>query len=91
MFPADDVLIARGKYSTLRKLKKEQLERVQAICNMLVTEAQAALRECQAKTQGEPQHIVTLANCVENLSSARDRIVTLNVGMAELEQDAWPK
>lgn len=91
MFPADDVLIARGKYSTLRKEKREQLERVQAICTTLVTTAQSVLRECQAKTQAEPQHIVTLANCVENLSVSRDKIITLNVGMAELEPEAWPK
>lgn len=91
MFPADEVLIARGKYSTLRNERKEQLERVQAICMTLVTAAQAALRECEAKVQGEPQHIVTLANCVENLTVSRDRIITLNLGMDELKEDAWPK
>lgn len=91
MFPADDVLIARGKYSTLHKERKEQIERVQNICATLITTAHGVLMECQAKVQDRPQNIVTLATCVENMTAARDRIITLNADMAALEPQAWPK
>jgi hypothetical protein len=67
MFPADDILIARGKHATLRKERREQLERVRGICTMLITEAQAALRDCE---KVPPQSL-------ENLKSARERLMTV--------------
>ena len=91
MFPDDATLIARGKYATLRRDKRQQLERIQATCATLITTAQGVLTECQAKAQDRPQLIVTLATCVENLTEARDKVITLNAGMAELENAAWPK
>lgn len=90
-FPDNDVLLARGKYSTLSHERHEQLKRVQAICATLITGAQAVLRDCESRPPKEPQHIVTLATCVENLTDARDRIIRISQGMNELEPAAWPK
>lgn len=89
MFPADDILIARGKLSTLRKERREQLERVQGICTTLVTTAQAALRDCECKPPKEPQHLATLGKCLEHLHTSRERLIALSLGMNELEPEAW--
>ena len=87
----DATYIARGKFSTLKGEKRVQLKRVQDICTTLVNAAYRAMEECQAKVQDQPQNIVILAKCVENLTEARDKVITLNAGMAELENEAWPK
>lgn len=91
MFPSDEILIARGKVSTLRKERKEQLERVQAICTTLITTAHQTLRDCEAKPPKEPQHLATMTKCIENLQTARERLMTITLGMLEIEPDAWGK
>lgn len=91
MFPPDDVLIARGKYSTLTKERREQLERVQSICSTMVTAAQAALRDCEARPPVNKGPIDTMTACLTNLQASRERIITLCAGLAELEDEAWPK
>ena len=91
MFPSDDILLARGKFSTLSHERHEQLKRVQDICTTLVTEAQASLRDCEQKPPKEAKHIQMIGKCLENLTSARERIIMLSLGMNELEPEAWPK
>lgn len=91
MFPDDATLIARGKYSTLSHERHEQLKRVQTIAETIVNGAYAVLRDCEAKPPKEPQYIVTLAKCVENITDARDRLVLISKGMNDLEPEAWPK
>lgn len=91
MFPADDVLIARGKVATLRKERREQLERVQGICTTLITTAQAVLRDCEAKPPKEPQHLETIGKCLTNLQTSRERLITLALAMKEFEPEAWGK
>ncbi|HZR03867.1 MAG TPA: hypothetical protein VFA81_11905 [Burkholderiales bacterium] len=89
MFPPDEVLIARGKYTTLSKERREQLDRVRSVCTTLITNAQATLRDCEAKPPKDPSHLETMVKCLENLQSARERITTLCLGMQELEEEAW--
>lgn len=91
MFPSDEILIARGKFSTLGKMRREQLERVQGICTSLITNAQASLRDCEAKPPKDASHIATIEKCLDNLKDAREKLITLCLGLAELEPDAWPK
>lgn len=89
MFPVDEILIARGKHATLRKERREQLERVRGICTTLITEAQAALRDCEKVPPLEPKHLETLNKCMENLKGARERLITLGLGLNEVHPDAW--
>jgi hypothetical protein len=89
MFPADDILLARGKHATLRKERREQLERVRGICTTLITEAQAALRDCEKVPPQDPSHLVTINKCLENLKSARERLMTVGLGLEEVKPDAW--
>jgi hypothetical protein len=91
MFPDDQTLIARGKYSTLSHERREQIKRVQDICRTIQATVPQILSDCQEEPPAESTHIPLLARCLENLTSARERIVTMCLGMAELKQEAWPK
>jgi len=92
MFPADDILIARGKHATLRREWREQVKRVQDICRTMQATAPQILSAAQDE---EPisirQHIATLGNCLEDLQAAGERLIMLNIGLAELKPEAWGK
>lgn len=90
-FPDEEVLLARGKYSTLSKERREQLERVQNICRTLVTEAQAALRDCEIRPPSNGMHVEAVVKCYENLRDARTRIIEVTNEMIDLEPMAWGK
>ena len=90
-YPDDATLIARGKYSTLTHERREQLRRVQAICSLIVTAAQGALRDCEAMPPEDLTHIMDLERCLLNLKDARGRIVELASEMVELKDKAWPQ
>lgn len=89
MYPSDDILLARGKYSTLAKERKEQIVRVQGICATLMTAAHNILQDCQAKPPVNLAALESAAKCVENAISARDRISVLVAEMKTLEPLAW--
>lgn len=89
MFPSDDILIARGKYSTLNREWHEQVKRVVDICRTLQAKAPLILSDCQLKPPVDTGPIVTITACLENLNKARERLITLSLGMAELEPEAW--
>lgn len=89
-FPADDVLIARGKYSTLGKERRAQLERVQRICSQVVTEAHKTLRDCDQIPPVDESHLDTLASSVEQLKDLRAYIVALCASMQMQKELAWP-
>lgn len=91
MFPDEATLIARGKYSTLTHERRVQLERVQSICNAIMTSTQGSLRDCELKPPTNVQHMETILKCMENLKDARERIITISLGLIELEPEAWPK
>lgn len=91
MFPDDATLIARGKYSTLTKERREQLERVQAICTTIITMAHGTLRDCEQKPPKNREPLETMKKCFDNLEVARERLITACLGMAELQEEAWPK
>lgn len=91
MYPDDSTLIARGKYSTLSKERKEQIKRVQGVCTTMMTAAHNILQDCQAKPPVNMAAYESMAKCLENAISARDRIAALCTEMAELEPMAWPQ
>lgn len=91
MFPDDPTLIARGKVSTLNKERREQLERVQSVCNMIVTETQAVLKDCHATPPRDQSHLESLGKYLDNLYKARERLITVGLGLNEYQDQAWPK
>lgn len=89
MYPADDILIARGKYSTLAKERKEQIKRVQSVCTTMVTGAHQIMTDCQAKPPTNFAAYESMAKCLENVLTARDRLAVLCNEMAAVEPQAW--
>jgi len=90
MFPSDEILLARGKYSTLSKERHEQIKRVQDICRTVQGTVPLILSDAQEKPPVE-NHLELLGKCIENLITSRERLITLSLGMNELEEEAWPK
>lgn len=91
LFPDDGVLIARGKYSTLSKERHEQIKRVQDICRTMQGTVALIISEAQEKPPTAKPNLDLMGKCLENLNSAHERLITLHLGMAEIEPDAWPK
>lgn len=89
MFPDDTVLIARGKYSTLNKERHEQIKRVQDVCRTIQGTVPLILTDSQEKPPVDGSHLEKLGKCFENLMSARERLITLSLGLNELEEEAW--
>jgi hypothetical protein len=88
-YPSDDVLIARGKYSTLGKERRLQLERVREICTTITTAGHAALRDSEGMPPTNMTPIETLDKCLLNLKEARSSLVDLSTQMNELKALAW--
>ncbi len=88
-FPDETILVARGKYATLSKERRKQLERVRDVCSSIVTAAQAALRDCELMPPESEGPIQTIETCLHNLKDARLRIVGLATNMNELRTEAW--
>lgn len=91
MYPDDQTLIARGKYSTLGKERRQQLERVQSICTSMMTSAQQSLRDCETMPPVNNGFVQQIEKCLENLKEAREKIVTLAAEMIEIKKVAWPE
>ena len=89
-FPDENVLIARGKLSTLSAERREQLKRVAATCDTVVRAAHQFLRDCEEMPPEDLTHIITLERCLMNMRDARERIVNLASEMVELKRQAWP-
>ena len=91
MFPDDSILIARGKYSTLNKERREQMERVQTIVTTMVTASSQVLKNCHERVPNNAGSFHTLGVCLDNLVKANERLMTIGVGLNELEDEAWGK
>lgn len=91
MFPEDSICIARGKQATLLKERREQIQRVQDICRTVQGNATLILSDCQKRPPEESKHLMETMKALENCVIARERIITLSLGIAELEEEAWGK
>lgn len=91
MFPDDNVLIARGKYSTLNKERREQMERVQKIVTSMVTASSQVLKNCHERVPSNEAIFADLGKCMDNLFKANERLMTIGLGLNELEEEAWGK
>ena len=89
-FPDDATLIARGKYSTIGKERRKQLQRVQQTAANLLGLCQQAMHGVQAE-QADTKAISAMQVHVDSLKDAGDRIVDLGMDMAELKPQAWPE
>jgi hypothetical protein len=86
MYPPDDVLIARGKYSTLNKERREQIKRGQKIAETM----QAIIyKHVTAMQEGKPCDFAELTLCMGNLQRTADKLVEIVAAMREIESSAW--
>lgn len=88
MFPADDILIARGKYSTIGRERRKQLERVQTTCALVMSLCHQSLKGSQLD-EPDVSPINKMRECVENLEHAAGMIATFNSEMSEIKKVAW--
>jgi len=91
IFPSDDVLLARGKYATLGKERRVQLERMQDVCSTIVTASHQALRDSEMMPPTNITPLETVEKCLANLKDTRERLVQLSGEMIELKDLAWPE
>lgn len=88
-FPSDEILIARGKYSTLGRERRAQLERASKICTTLMNACSQTLRDCEAKPPANGDPLQTIGKCLVNLTDARDKLVAICTEMEVLKVTAW--
>lgn len=88
MYPDDATLLARGKYSTLGKERRKQLERIQTTLSTVMHLCHQAMKGAQMD-QPDVSPIMQMGNCVENLEQAAERVAEYSELMAELKPGAW--
>lgn len=88
-YPTDEVLLARGKYSTLGKERREQLERVQKICTTLMNTASQILRDCEKRPPENESLLPLIETCWKNLGLSRQKLTEIAKEMNELQPQAW--
>lgn len=91
MFPDDETLIARGKYSTLKQEREKQLKRAQGVYASIVSSAHAALRDCEMTPPQNEEHIKAIEKYIVNINDARNRLVDLGNQLVDLKPIAWPQ
>jgi hypothetical protein len=88
-YPSDDCLLARGKYSTLGKERRSQLERARKIANTIVLSASQVMRDCEQQPPVNGEHLNTIGKCLENLTKTRDALVEICGAMEAIKGEAW--
>ena len=88
-FPPDDTLIARGKYSTLSRERREQIERAQKLADTMRNHMLKALIGMQERPPCHQESMVALRACLGNWDTAWNRTEELCAEMAELKPLAW--
>lgn len=91
MFPDDPTLIAIGKFSVMSRERREQLKLVQDICRTIQATVPKILADFQEEPLIDSGYIQVLEKCTATLASAKERIVTMCIGMAEIKPEAYPK
>ena len=89
MFPSDDILLARGKYSTLGSERRALLKRVHSSCSILMHQASQIMRDAEGEPPAKPEHLQAAANCLEQATEARAELVKVCEQMVELKELAW--
>jgi len=91
---SDDLLLARGRYSTIRAMHEDELQRLQVLTGQLSAFGSQMLRFMQPK-DGEPCDIAGLLkdarNTIDSIEKCAAAINELAAQRAELSPIAWPK
>jgi hypothetical protein len=86
VYPTDEILVARGKYSTLNKERREQIKRAQKIAETM----QAIIYKHVATMQtGSPCDFSELQTCMDNMAKTASKLEELIKSMREIEPLAW--
>ena len=89
MFPADDILLARGKFSTLGAERRVLLKRVQSSCTLLMDQASQIMRDAEKEPPQQVIHLEAALTCLEDAGNARAELVKVCEAMLELREKAW--
>ena len=89
MFPPDDILLARGKYSTLSKERRALLKRVQSSCSLLMDQCSQIMRDAEKEPPLQAIHLEAASTCLEDAGNARAELVKVCEAMLELREKAW--
>ena len=89
MFPSDDILIARGKYSTLGAERRALLKRVQSACSLLMDQASQIMQDAEKEPPVNSEHLSAAAHCLEQAGNARAELVKVCEQMQGLKEEAW--
>lgn len=73
----------------LGRERRAQVERVQTICKTIMHIANPILKDCEQQPPVDPGPLKSLQDCLKNLESAREKIVTLCGEMAVIKPEAW--
>lgn len=87
-FPDDATLIARGKYSTLSRERRKQIERIQTTAGTVMSMCSQILKGVQQETP-DLSTVGGIRKCVDNIEAAANAISELSAEMSTLKPDAW--
>jgi len=88
-FPDDPILLARGKYSTLRAEREDQYKRVQKLCTTMQNHLTLAILGIQERPTKNRLSLDTLRACLGNFENAWNRVDELVAEMNALKPLAW--
>ena len=88
MFPPDDILLARGKYSTLGKERRVQVERVRKVSETIQEKVYKLKASLETYTP-DTRTVAELRRCVDSLEDAGSKLVALCEELGELHPIAW--
>jgi hypothetical protein len=93
VYPEEDILLARGRYSTLNSEYKQQIERVMKNGKGVVDTMRQYLLLASNGIQERPtinrQSLDALRACLGNFENAWNRIDELLAEMEPLKAEAW--
>lgn len=89
MFPADAILIARGKYATLSKERRRELKIAQATAQNLMNAASQIMRDLETEPPVDNGHVEAAQDCINMLSDSQAKLLALGTQMQELLPQAW--
>lgn len=88
-FPDDEILLARGKYSTLGRERREQLKRMAKIATTVMASCSQAMRDCEAIPPVTEEPLNTIGKCLGNFIDCRNKLVEICGDMEALKPMAW--
>jgi len=89
MFPAEHILLARGKYSTLGHERRELLKRIHHYCSLLINQASAIMRDSEKDLPDSKDALSNAVKYLEESGNARAELVKVCEQMIEIKDLAW--